>query len=84
MAFALYLQSKSLTYPKFVQAQSKTEENVFFSQLIDRRNFYFFGNKAKINQVIDLRVEDMVLNPQFYQQVVDYAQQLSEVEDASF
>jgi hypothetical protein len=63
MAFALYLQSKSLSYPKFVEVQSKTEENIFFSKQIDRRNFYLFGNKAKINQVIDLRVEDMVLNP---------------------
>ena len=35
-----------------------------------------FGNKAKLNQVIDLRVEDMILNPDFYPQLLDFAEEV--------
>jgi hypothetical protein len=50
---------------------------VFFTKHLDRRNFYFFGNKAKINQVLDLRVEDMVLNPLFFREIIDFASAIS-------
>ena len=65
-SFALYLHLKGLTYSKYIKDAEKSEDNVFFTQNIDRRNFYLFGNKKMINQVIDLRVEDMVMNPHFF------------------
>jgi hypothetical protein len=49
MAFALYLQAKGLSYSKFIDQSSKSEDNILFTKGLDRRNFYFFGNKAKIN-----------------------------------
>jgi len=55
---------------------------VFFTKHLDRRNFYFFGNKAKINQVLDLRVEDMVLNPSFFREIIDFASAITSQEDS--
>ena len=55
---------------------------MFFTKHLDRRNFYFFGNKAKINQVLDLRVEDMVLNPLFFREINDFASAIYSKEDS--
>lgn len=78
MAFALYLQAKGMNYQQFIKTSSKDDDNILFGSQLDRRNFYFFGNKAKINQVLDLRVEDMVLTPQFFNEITDFAEQLTQ------
>ena len=73
MQYGLYLQAKGLSHSQFMEQSAKNEDNIMFSRGIDRRNFYFFGNKALINQVLDFRVEDMVLNPGFFQEITDFA-----------
>ena len=71
-ALALYLQAKGLTYPEYQKKQATDEDNKLFST-IDKRCFYLFGNKKSINQVLDLRVEEMVMNDTFYPEIIDFS-----------
>ena len=84
MAFALYLQSQGITFAKFIRESAKSDDNKFFSKQLDRRNFYLFGNKGKINQVLDLRVEDMVMNPLFFKEIADFSQAVAAQNNALF
>jgi len=61
IAFALYLQQQGETFEKFNKKAKGLKDNVLFSRM-NRQCFYLFGNKFKINQVLDMRTEDMVLN----------------------
>eukprot|EP00347_Sterkiella_histriomuscorum_P002465 403368043 len=74
MAYSLYMQAKGETYNKNVERSTFDEENQFFTN-INKRCFYLFGNKKSINQVLDLRVEDMIMNDAFFPQLVDFSKQ---------
>jgi hypothetical protein len=37
-----------------------------------------FGNKKTINQVLDLRVEEMVMNDAFFPEVIDFSQKITD------
>ncbi|CDW77441.1 trna isopentenyltransferase 9 [Stylonychia lemnae] len=79
-ALALYLQAKGMTYPQYVKTQATDEDNSLFSN-IDKRCFYLFGNKKSINQVLDLRVEEMVMNDAFFHEVIEFSKIISEHEN---
>lgn len=80
LALALYLQLKKQDYEQFVKESGNEEENKEFRQM-DKRCFYLYGDKFDINLVIDRRVEDIIQNPLFYPEVLDFAKKVIERND---
>jgi hypothetical protein len=67
-------------YSDFIENAREEENNKFFSSY-PRRNFYLFGDKSKINQIIDFRVEEMLAKDNFFSDTLDFAKKITELKD---
>jgi tRNA A37 N6-isopentenylltransferase MiaA len=77
LAIALLAEKKNQSIAEHIFEAENNQDNQFFSN-IQKRLFYIYANKQDINEIIDMRWEQMVTKMGLFDEVLDYWEEIRE------